>query len=265
MYGYIEESGKYTIQPQYINATAFSDGLAWTVLENGAPVAIDKKGQVKFSLATADKVYAFKEGLSAYSISDGSKEKWGFVNSKGETSINPQFSKVGRFSNGLCAVADENDKWGFIDLSGKIVINYQFNEGMRFYGNYAIVKGGDKYGTIDKNGKYVVNPQFDFIFSDDDKLMVMQEDKWGWADLDGKILINPQFGEAFPFNGNKLAAVKSGDKWGFIDKDGKISINPQFDEALSFDGKIALVKNGGQYGFIDGYACFYSKLFFPNK
>lgn len=251
LYGYIEETGKYTIQPQYISATAFSDDLAWTVLENGAPVAIDAKGQVKFSLATAEKVNMFNEGLAPFSVNEDSKEKWGFVNAKGETSINPQFSKVSRFSNGLCAVADENDKWGYIDKTGKIVINYQFTDAYPFTGNYAIVKGGEKYGTIDKNGKYTVNPQFDFIFSDDNKLMVMQDDKWGWADLDGKILINPQFAEAYPFYSSKLAAVQSGDKWGYIDKDGKIIINPQFEKAFSFDGKIAMVDNGGQYGLVD--------------
>jgi hypothetical protein len=251
LYGYIEENGKYLIQPQYISATAFSDDLAWTVLENGAPIAIDKEGQVKFSLSTAEKVNIFNEGLAAYSLNDEGKEKWGFVNSKGETSINPQFAKVGQFSNGLCAVADENDKWGYIDKTGKIVINYQFAEAHRFSGDYAIVMGGEKYGTIDKNGKYTVNPQFDFIFSDNNKLMVMQDDKWGWADLNGKILINPQFTDAYPFYSSKLAAVHSGDKWGFVDKDGKIIINPQFDKAFSFDGENALVDNGGQYGFID--------------
>jgi hypothetical protein len=252
LYGYIEESGKYVIQPQYVRATAFSDDLAWTILENGAPVAIDKTGQVKFSLPAVETVSDFNEGLAAYSVSEDKKEKWGFVNTKGETSINPQFTKVGRFSNGLCSVADENDKWGFIDKSGKIVINYQFTDVYPFTSNYAIVKGGEKYGTIDKNGKYTVNPQFDFIFSDDDKLMIMQDDKWGWADLDGKIIVNPQFANAYPFYSNKLAAVESGDKWGFIDKDGKIIINPQFEKAFSFDGKIALVDNGGQYGFING-------------
>ena len=127
-YGYISEDGKYVVNPSYIYATNFSEGMAWVVSENGAPVAIDKKGKTVITLKDANHVHNFFEGLAAFSISDTSGEKWGFVDNSGKVVINNQFSSVGRFSDDRCAVRNKDGKYGFIDKQGKIVINYQFDD-----------------------------------------------------------------------------------------------------------------------------------------
>lgn len=250
-WGYIDEKGKYLVQPQYQKATSFSENLAWGVLPDGAPMAIDKNGVMKFTLQDAEHVNNFSEGLAAFCINSDSVLKWGFVNSNGTIVINPQFSSVGKFSSGMCSVRDENNKWGYIDLKGKITINCQFDYATDFIDEIAVVSSDKKCGLIGKDGKYTINPQFDVIVIDGKKLMVKLNEKWGWCDLQGKILINPQFNDAWPFLGNKFAPIQSGDKWGYIDGEGKISINPQFDEAYPFDGDIALFKNGQQFGFIN--------------
>ncbi len=251
-WGFISEDGKFAISANYKSATVFSDDLAWVVSENGPPSAINNKGEIKFILQDAATVKIFSEGLAAFSIIDSSGEKWGFVNKEGKIAINPQFKKTGRFSESRCAVENNEGKWGFIDKDGKIMINYQFTKiGERFIKSKAVVYLEEKAGVIDESGKFVINPQFSIMFNDGDKYLIEQDKKWGWCDKDGKIIINPQFGEAFPFMGNDLAAVKSGKSWGYIDKDGKIVINPQFDLALPYNAKLALVLTGKKIGFID--------------
>ncbi len=250
--GFITEDGKYAINPQYQEATVFSEGLAWVVAENAAPTAIDHKGEIKFILQDAEEVRLFKDGLSAFSmVNEEGEEKWGFVDLTGKIVINPQFSSVSNFSEGLCGVKNSDNKWGFINKEGQIVINHQFDGTGNFQNEKCIVQSGNKEGVVDKEGRYVINPQYNSMIVDGDIFLVNQGGKYGWCDKEGKLLINPQFNEAYPFNGNSITAVQSGKNYGYIDKDGKITINPQFDQALPFNGKLAPVVSSGKVGFID--------------
>lgn len=251
-FGFITEEGKYAINAQYKEATVFSDGLAWVVAENTAPNAIDKKGEVKFTLQDAEEVRLFKNGLAAFTmVNEEGEEKWGFVDKEGKVVINPQFSSVSNFSDGKCGVRNSDGKWGFIDKEGKITINYQFDGAEDFKNGKCIVTSAKKDGVIDKDGKFIINPQFSDMKIDGDRFLVNQDGKWGWCDKDGKLVINPQFQEAYPFNGNKITSVQSGKSYGYIDKEGKIVINPQFDMALPYNGKLALVVSANKIGFID--------------
>ncbi len=251
-WGFIGEDGRYVIPAIYKSATVFGDNLAWVVSDNSAPSAINTKGEIQFTVQSAEYVKSFNEGLAGFAkYSKDGKIIWGFVNTKGETKINPQFSDVGYFSSGKCAVLSSDGKWGYINSDGNITINYQFNEAEPFINGYAVVSSSGKYGVIDDAGKYVINPQFQGMASDGDLFLIQQGGKLGWADKDGKIVINPQFTNAFPFAGNKFAAVRSGDSWGYIDKEGKISINPQFDRAFPFNGSQALVISANKVGFIN--------------
>lgn len=251
-YGYINEIGEYIIPPtKYKDVTPFFEGLAWVVKENEAPTAINTKGEVKFTLKEAEEVRFFNEDLAAFKItSENGIQNWGFIDNTGKIIINPQFALVRYFNGGLCAVANNDGKWGYIDKTGKLIINYQFDSAWDFINNKAVVALGKKTGVIDKTGKLIINPQYDFLYIDGDNYLIMQNDKYGWCDKNEIIIINPQFDRADPFNGNKITSVASGDKYGYIDTKGKFVINPQFDIALPFNGKLALVMNNEKFGFI---------------
>ena len=53
-WGFISEEGKFIIPANYKRATIFSEDLAWTVSENGFPNAINKKGEIKFTMQNAE-------------------------------------------------------------------------------------------------------------------------------------------------------------------------------------------------------------------
>jgi len=250
-WGFISRDGKYKITPTYKRATIFSEGLAWVVAKSSSPTAINSDGEIQFALNQAEKVRVFVGGLAAFSQLDSTTEKWGFVNSKGEIKINPQFQNVKNFSGGMCAVENSEGKWGFINNEGNLEINYQFDLAGDFKNGYAIVKSDKKYGVIDEKGKFVINPQFESMSNDGNKFLIEQDGKFGWCNEKGIIEINPQFKRAYPFLGNKFAAVQLGDEFGYIDETGKIKINPQFSEALPFNNSIALVVSGKKIGFID--------------
>jgi hypothetical protein len=251
LWGFIDEEGKYLIQATYKEATVFSEDLAWVVSENGAPTAINTKGEIKITLQDAETVKIFQGGLAAFSVIQESKVKWGFVDKEGKVIIPPQFAATGNFSGGKCAVQNEEGKWGYIDAEGKIAISYQFDEANKFVDGQAVVEFDGKTGAIDESGKYVINPQFDGLVEDGDLYLVEQGEKYGWANREGQIAINPQFGAAFTFNGNDIAPVQIGETWGYVDTEGKIKINPQFKVAIPFVGGLATVLSGEKVGFID--------------
>jgi hypothetical protein len=250
-WGFIGEDGKYKVNPTYKSATIFNEGMAWVVSENSAPQAISETNEIKFTLTNAEEVRIFSDGLAAFSVSDTSGTKWGFVDITGNVKISPQFASCGNFSDAKCAVMNNEGKWGYIDKEGKIIINNQFDGAGDFENGTAVVYSAEKAGIIDVTGKYTVNPQFRNIIIDGAIYLVNSDGKWGWCDKEGKLIINPQFEEALPFGNSDFAAVKSGKSYGYIDKEGKISINPQFDQAFPFTGTIALVGSASKYGFID--------------
>lgn len=250
-WGYIDKDGKFVINATYKDATVFQEGIAWVVSENSAPTAIDPKGEIKFTLKEAENVRLFSDELAAFSKPDSTSTIWGFVDKSGNQAVSPQFTEVGDFSDGKCAVKNKEGKWGFIDKSGKIIINYQFDSAEKFVDGKSIVYLDKKAGVIDEDGKYIINPQFQYAFIDEDKYLIYQDDKAGWCDDKGKFIINPQFTSASSFGKNKLTSVKSADKYGYIDEEGKIMINPQFDEASQFFGDVAIVKTADKYGLID--------------
>jgi hypothetical protein len=251
-WGFIKEDGTFAIKATYKEATVFSEEVAWVVAANGAPEAINLKGDSLFSLKVAKTVRVFKEGLAAFSISmDSINVKWGFVDKKGLVKIIPQFSAVADFSNGRCAVCNSAGEWGYIDMEGKVTISNQFTNAGAFVNGKAVVRLGKEWGVIDGNGKFIINPRFTEMKADNDQYIIKQNNKWGWCNRAGSITVETQFNEAAPFNGNELAPVKSADKFGFINKKGKQVIAAQFDSVLPFNGGIAWVMKSGKGGFID--------------
>lgn len=221
-FGYINTTGEVVIQPQFVQAWFFSEGLAVACVE---------------------------------------REKCGYIDETGKFAINPQFQLASRFSEGLAGVVIEN-KIGYVDKTGKYVINPQFemtrgpNDWQAIFSIFseglAAVRIAGKYGYIDKAGKIAVNPQFDIGLPFMEGLAgVKIGEKWGYIDKEGKIVVNPQFDGAHPFI-NGLAAAKMGNQWGYIDKTGKIVINPQFDFAAPFASEgAAVVFLKDKAGFID--------------
>lgn len=98
-----------------------------------------------------------REGMRAYKRFDPATKiaRFGFINSKGQIAVKPQFAKVKDFHNGLAAVQESTVKsstdildigglWGFVDKKGNMVIPFTFsNEPSDFHNGIAIVKTRD--------------------------------------------------------------------------------------------------------------------------
>jgi hypothetical protein len=243
-WGYVDPNGKFTINPKFDGAEAFSEGLAKVKIGNKWGY-INRSGKLIIN-TKFDETERFDEGLAKVKVGD----KWGLIDRTGQTILNPEFDEIGFFEEGMARVKID-DKWGYIDRTAKPIIHPQFDDAWRFYEGLAAVKINDKWGYIDKTGKIIITPQFDISLGFTEGLAEAKlGDKWGYIDKTGKIIINPQFDYSGGFY-EGLAAVKIDDKWGYIDKTGKIIINPQFDDAKLFIGGVASVKIGNRSGSVD--------------
>lgn len=255
-YGFIDKEGNYVVQPEYKEATGFHEGAAWVVKSDGYPMALRTDGKCFLKVKEAYEVSVFSEGLALFSkrCEDGIR-RYGFMDEKGNVVIEATFTNASSFKNGLAAVRNENGEWGYIDKKGKIVIGYQFDAVNNFRDNgQAIVKLDGQMGTINKTGKFVINPQFVSMIDGSDDIFLVRfshQGDWGFCDEKGKIVINPQFEECWPFYRAGLANVLINGKCGYINREGKIAINPQFENVTPFFNDYALASDGKKYGLID--------------
>ena len=74
-------------------------------------------------------------------------KEWGYINTEGKWVINPQFTHVNDFSQGLAGV-EKNGEWGFIDKDGDFRINPQFDNARDFSNGLAAVKKEKEWGYV---------------------------------------------------------------------------------------------------------------------
>lgn len=108
-FGYLNESMKMQIEPMFLHANDFSEGLA----------SATQQGSWRTTLHNTC---------------------YGFIDKKGQWSIEPQFPQAGNFSEGFCAVKDKaSNLWGYIDKNGNFVIQPKFSTASEFKDGAAVV------------------------------------------------------------------------------------------------------------------------------
>jgi hypothetical protein len=186
-WGYIDDTGRVVIPPQFDRAGRFSDQLAF--VERERKVFIIDLAQKLAPVGSVggwyppEAVQEFSEGLGGFNFAG----KWGFRDRTGKEVIPPEFDNVRKFSEQMAAV-QVGGKWGFLDMAKrrtipKYVDDWFDDVGERFSDHMAAVKVRDRWGYIDKKGKMVVAPRFDRAADFSERLArVLIAGKWGYID-----------------------------------------------------------------------------------
>jgi hypothetical protein len=239
-WGFIDRRGQVVISPQFTWVHSFSEGLAWVDLGEKKYGLIDGTGKTILLLESANYIFHdFHGELARVTVVDEKGLKHGFIDRTGKFAIPCQFRGAGDFSEGLAPVVI-NGTWGFIDYRGKLVIPSRFDE-------------VTYYDPDDPKGIIAGKPGLA-----EGLAAVALTGKWGFIDRQGRMVISPRFDGAYQFS-EGLARVKIDNKWGFIDRTGKMVIPPQFKGGVErFSEGLAAVwipKEGSYYegklGFID--------------
>jgi hypothetical protein len=136
-YGYMDNTGEVKITPQFHSAEDFDEGTARVFTEQGAWRQIDKLGDFVAAVESdgpdtcKDGDAIIKDGLARIEV-DG---LYGFADEAGNVVIQPQYSWVGHFSNGMARFSTNGEsagKWGYIERTGQTVIPPQFDSAEDF-------------------------------------------------------------------------------------------------------------------------------------
>lgn len=276
--GFIDQSGKVIIAPQFDSVNGFSEGLA-LARRGDRKFFIDTNGHTVFE-AKFDIVNNFSEGLAAVNVGEtripnlGLIDKpglWGYIDKTGKLVIPLKFTHAENFSEGLAAIRD-GDRGAFIDQAGKIIFEVPLDVTLGFHEGIAGVLYKGTLAYFDRTGKQISPPlgygPKNYSFSEG-LVPVEIKGKTGYMDRAGKLVIEPQFEDAQDFR-EGLAPVKvhsdettwcprdeSGSrkgftmKWGFIDKSGKLVITPQYESVSPFSEGLAAITMCDESFYID--------------
>lgn len=262
LFGYVNKKGEWAIQPQFLTARAFQDGVAvasspftrryglidtqgnWLVepeydaidhpnqgvfsaLRDHHYGLVDLKGNVVadftyLSLEPNDLGYAFLTEERSY----GQLDAQGRVLLEGLTQ-NPHFSE------GLAAMRqnEEESLYGYMDAQGNWAITPQFDLALDFSGGVAVVgmHTGDsstpfRFGLIDKTGAFVAEPIYEAIETNRNGILPAQRDgKWGYIDTQGKTVLPFRYSWVNYFS-EGLACVEENGQFSYVDIHGKPAI-----------------------------------------
>ncbi len=132
-----------------------------------------------------------EQGLIAF-LDNG---KYGFIDTRAQVVIKPQYDTVRSFSEGLaaCFIRDsesltaDGGQYGFIDKAGKWVIKPQTMKCYSFHNGYARVELNGKYGFINTSGSLVIPAEYDEAYDFFRGLaFVKKEGHWEYINTLGK-------------------------------------------------------------------------------
>ena len=147
-FGFINTKGEVVIPMTYDSPGNFHEGVFLTGFS-----FINKKNERVLNDPGIEHLSNFFEGLS---IAQNNGERIGFIDHSGKFVIEPIYTNLTRFVDGIAAASmspldtdDEDILWGFIDKSGKWIIEPAYR-----FGSPVIHKGGIAEVYIRENGKY---------------------------------------------------------------------------------------------------------------
>ncbi len=238
LFGFINKDGKMVVPKKYLDATEFSEGLAW-VMNHDERGYVDTNGRMVLPWDTTGFGSSFSEGLA---VMTNKNDRFGYIDKQGKTVIPFIYDEVTPFINGLARV-NILGKWGFINKKGDLVIpadyvfSHDFVDGFCFVG--VPLKNASEYkpqwGIINQGGGIVVEFKYDDVRDFNKGLgAVMEDGKWKVIDYMGNQIIDKKFDNIESFR-NNLAWSEIDGRFGFIDPTGDFAVELPSEAELVVD------------------------------
>lgn len=247
-WGFIDKSGQFVIEPKYDSVWDFSEDNIAQVFKNNGLGVINDKG-VEIIQTIYREILELGNGYIA--AFDG--ESYHIFNNKGEKQFFGKYVYVGKYKDGLFAVAsyDENGNvlMEYVNKSGKSIIEPKYLRAYDFYNGKAVVmKEQNIYLIIDKSGKEIKELEYNQVSPSEEGIYLVKNMKnlYGYIDSEGNLLVEPKFVRAELFlEGGAIVGIKENDStlFGVIGKDGNYIVEPKYANIISIGNNFYGVAN----------------------
>lgn len=283
-FGFIDTLGNWIINPQYDDASTFSEGFA-SVCKNDSCFYINKEGR-KISTNSFEEAESYKDGIAivkkgnmyylinrsgqfitrGYEDITESYEKtyvcklnttYGAINAKGEIVIPFSYSKLGNFKNKFAYYM--SSQYGLVDIHNKTLqAQWDWVSDVDTNSN-AIVKKKDKFGILNVNGQLILKTEYDYIiYCQNEIYLVVKNNLYGFYSSQEKCFItsidnnySSSFEPSYYTNGKQFKLLKNNEV-ALVDFNGRYSINFGTYSNLFFAKcDIIRIQKNNKYGFID--------------
>lgn len=269
-WGFIDNTGKFIIEPMFAEVGGFSAGLASASISGKSGSGyIDKLGKFvvepQFDYAARfiegyARVAIFREELDRYEWGYVHRDTLGYVREGWCESYESDVmyrdisyeEETQEASEGLRPVC-HGWSYGYQNEMGTWVIEPQFEMAGRFSEGLAPVRVGGCYGVINRHIEYIVEPQYDNLWSYSEGLAAFRlNGKYGFIDRTGRRIIEAQFDDCSWQFDKGLACAGNDQDYGIIDVTGRFIGSHRFKKIGIYSQGLARVQNRhGRWGFID--------------
>lgn len=255
-WGYIDNTGKYAIQPQFEAAQDFQDNGLAVVADKELYGIIQKNGQLLVE-PKYESIGDYSEGLAVAHNKNGTYD---ILDEQGQI-VFTSTDYLWRFKNGMSVVTKDAGNYqytyGYIDKTGNMVIQPVFKHACDFENDRALVQlDENKYAIIDSKGNTIKELDYQQIDTPSEGVMAFTDSKnmHGYLTMDGNVLAEAKFSSAGMFeNGYAIVAVNKPDNepgmlYGLLDKNGEYAIKPEYTSMSSIGaGYYSVSKEGLPY------------------
>ncbi|NHN34571.1 WG repeat-containing protein [Paenibacillus agricola] len=190
--------------------------------------------------------------------------KWGFIDSKGDWLIGPQFEYANDFQESGFAVVQANGLNGIIDATGKYVVPPIYDSISPFSEGRAVVIDKQGFKVIDQKGRVLTGKPYSYIapYSNGRAAFTKAQaaggsqtgsELYGYLDLSGKEAIPAKYLQAGDFRDGKAVVQLKAKEFALIRPDGKrITMYPYAFVGALGNGLLPFQKEAsGKYGYIN--------------
>lgn len=249
IWGYINDKGKFKIEPKYDETFDFSEeGLAKVQSENYYGV-VDTSGK-EILTPKYQFVSDFENGY--FYAFDGKYSH--LFNYKGEEQFSTdEFMYIGPYSDGIFTVAEIGDNgqptFGYLDKSGKNIIEPKFSEAWDFVDGKALVKENEGYKLLNKEGNILKELSYEMMSKMEgmDLYFFKENEKIGIVDGNGEVKVQPTYSSMNPEVDNGIIIVNESEDFGLIDTNGNEVLEMKYEDIKSLGEGCFAVKGNGKY------------------
>lgn len=259
LYGIIDRSGNYVVEPQFESIFPFNEGMAKVTNHEGKYGFINNKGKVVVPLEYEyyDIFYDYSEGLAVV----GSN----YVDKNGKVVLSFDRSDLTPFRDGVAIVYTIQGQM-MIDKTGKTITQHFYEDIGHFSDGLAMVSRNGKTGYIDRTGKEVIPPRYagGYWFINGTARVIIETSRFGptiyaLIDKQGNELARYDLGQytyvdnPYPMDSELLAANNKDGRSGYINRAGEVVVPFDYKRTYPMRDGIYLVEKDGKFGIRDAH------------